>query len=179
MFCTEAKLCFAVLSTVRLPPTTVCLPSSPERITRKQCENPARPPDIVADGVAGGQKEVPNMALNVRSWPKDDGILLQVMKIPTLRQKEKVNNRKGIDGVIYQCQIKDLDGNVQEFLAHGLDKVTGALGHANGYPAVEEVVPVCQVREGAEDVGWYDQCGLPHWPRKGQLAAREVCQVQR
>ena len=34
---------------------------------------------------------------------------------------------KEIDGVIYDCKIRDLEGNVYEFSAHGLDNVTGNL----------------------------------------------------
>ena len=32
-----------------------------------------------------------------------------------------------IDGELYKCQIKDREGNVEEFVAHGLDEVTGPL----------------------------------------------------
>ena len=34
---------------------------------------------------------------------------------------------KTIDGIIYRSQISNQDGNVQEFVAHRLDKVTGTL----------------------------------------------------
>ena len=95
---------------------------------------------------------------------EEDGVLLQVMKIPSLDKSADyetvlwdtactglfVRNEharkmnfpckerrlrvctlggviKEIDGLIFECQITDLKGNVYEFLAHGLDQVTGAL----------------------------------------------------
>ena len=34
---------------------------------------------------------------------------------------------KKIDGITYRCQISDQNSNIEDFVAHRLDKVTGAL----------------------------------------------------
>ena len=65
---------------------------------------------------------------------KEDGF--SVMGFPYQERRLKVVTLGGhireIDGVIYQCKIKDQSGKVYEFHAHGLDRVTGDLGHALG-----------------------------------------------
>ena len=95
----------------------------------------------------------------------DSGVLLQVMKIPSLSSKKLYETvlwdtactgifvRHGharemgfpskkkqlrvvtlggqiqeIDGIIYECSVKDQQGRVYSFSAHGLDEVTGHLG---------------------------------------------------
>ena len=36
---------------------------------------------------------------------------------------------KTIDGILYQCQIVDREGNMEEFVAHSLEEVTGTLSN--------------------------------------------------
>ena len=108
----------------------------------------------------------------------DDGVLLQVMKIPSIdssapyetalwdtacsglfvrnahavekgfasrRKRLKVitlgGEIKEMDTVIFDCQIKDLRGNVYEFQAHGLDEVTGELNTELGKDLMERLFP--------------------------------------
>ena len=54
------------------------------------------------------------------------------MNFPFKERKLRVvtlgGETKEIDGVVYQCKIKDQSGAFHEFPAHGLDQVTGSLG---------------------------------------------------
>ena len=56
------------------------------------------------------------------------------MKFPYQEKRLKVTTLGGhireIDGVVYDCTIKDQKGKTHRFKAHGLDKVTGDLGNA-------------------------------------------------
>ena len=46
-----------------------------------------------------------------------------------------------IDGVIYECKIKDQKGRIYEFNAHGLDEITGELGHPLGREIMRKLFP--------------------------------------
>ena len=46
-----------------------------------------------------------------------------------------------IDGVIYDCRIKDQHGRIYEFKAHGLDEVTGDLGNAVNKSTMKKLFP--------------------------------------
>ena len=46
-----------------------------------------------------------------------------------------------IDGVIYNCKVKDQKGRVYEFTAHGLDEVTGSLGHPLSKEVMQKLFP--------------------------------------
>ena len=48
---------------------------------------------------------------------------------------------KEIDGVIYQCKVKDLKGKVYEFEAHGLDEVTGEMGGPISKEVMKQLFP--------------------------------------
>ena len=104
--------------------------------------------------------------MDMQGWPKEEPVLLQVMKIPNAKaasapyelvlwdqactgifvrneharlmgfpcRREKLlvctlgGDVKEIDGFIYNCHIKDIDGKTHSFVAHGMDEVTGKLG---------------------------------------------------
>ena len=122
------------------------------------------------------------------SDPRDDGVMLQVMKIPSLRGEADyetvlwdsastgrfVRNShaiamnfpskrrqlrvmtlggevKEIDGIIYQCEIKDQNGNVHKFEAHGLDQVTGMLETFLSKEVMQKLFPTV--------VGGFKMCG--------------------
>ena len=46
-----------------------------------------------------------------------------------------------INGVIYDCRIKDQKGKVHEFTAHGLDEVTGVLGTPLSKEVMRQLFP--------------------------------------
>ena len=48
---------------------------------------------------------------------------------------------KEIDGVIYQCQVKDQKGKVYKFEAHGLDEVTGEMGKPLSREVMKQLFP--------------------------------------
>ena len=48
---------------------------------------------------------------------------------------------KTIDGIIYRCQISYQDGNVEEFVAHGLDEVTGTLQNPLSEQQLRKIFP--------------------------------------
>ena len=58
---------------------------------------------------------------------------------------------KEIDGVLYQCEIKDLDGNRYQFLAHGLEQVTGFLETNLSKELMRKLFPGI--------IGGYKMCG--------------------
>ena len=55
------------------------------------------------------------------------------MGFPSRRETMRVltfgGDMKTIDRIIYRCQISDQEGNIEEFVAHGLDKVTRVLSN--------------------------------------------------
>ena len=61
---------------------------------------------------------------------------------------------KEIDSIIYDCKIKDLQGNVHEFFAHGLEQITGSLNTALGEKLMRQLFPNL--------VGGYKMCGAEH-----------------
>jgi hypothetical protein len=67
------------------------------------------------------------------------------MKFPFKHHKMMVctlgGDQKEIDGMVYRCRIKDLDGKVHEFQAHGMDQVTGDLGHPLNLQQVKQLFP--------------------------------------
>ena len=48
---------------------------------------------------------------------------------------------KEIDGVIYECSIRDLSGNVHSFLAHGLEELTGSMNNMLGEDLMRKLFP--------------------------------------
>ena len=48
---------------------------------------------------------------------------------------------KEIDGVIYQCKVRDQNGKVYEFEAHGLDEVTGEMGRPISKEIMRQLFP--------------------------------------
>ena len=54
----------------------------------------------------------------------------------TLRGKEKE-----IEGRVYDCQIRDLEGKTYEFKTHSLDKVTGDLEDAPSKGVLQKLFP--------------------------------------
>ena len=48
---------------------------------------------------------------------------------------------RDIDGELYKCRIRDLDGNVHEFTAYGLDEVTGSLGRPLSLQQIQKLFP--------------------------------------
>ena len=67
------------------------------------------------------------------------------MNFPSMSEKMTVCTLGGevmeIDGVVYQCKIRDLDGKVHEFVAHGLDDVTGELGQPLTLMQIQKLFP--------------------------------------
>ena len=82
--------------------------------------------------------------------PASSGIFVRnsharLMNFPSRSERMTVctlgGDVKEIDGVVYRCRIKDLDGREHEFLAHGLDEVTGRLSHPMTTRQVGELFP--------------------------------------
>ena len=48
---------------------------------------------------------------------------------------------KEIDGIIYECQVKDQSGRIHKFMAHGLDEVTGSIGKPIGKNIMKKMFP--------------------------------------
>ena len=48
---------------------------------------------------------------------------------------------KEIDGIIYECSIRDLSGNVYSFLAHGLEELTGSMNNMLGEDLMRKLFP--------------------------------------
>ena len=108
----------------------------------------------------------------------EDGVLLQVMKIPGLEEDSdpetvlwdsactgqfvRTNHAiergfpsqrkqlrvctlggdvKEIDGIIYECSIRDLAGNIHTFPAHGLEELTGSLNNMLGEDLMRKLFP--------------------------------------
>ena len=46
-----------------------------------------------------------------------------------------------IDGVIYECSIKDQQGRVYKFFAHGLEQATGHLGAPLSKEVMKKLFP--------------------------------------
>ena len=69
----------------------------------------------------------------------------EAMNFPSMEEKMMVctlgGDVKEIDGVVYQCKIRDLDGKVHEFVAHGLDNVTGSLGQPLTLVQIQKLFP--------------------------------------
>ena len=69
----------------------------------------------------------------------------EAMNFPSMAEKMMVCTLGGevmeIDGVVYQCKIRDLDGKVHEFVAHGLDDVTGELGQPLTLMQIQKLFP--------------------------------------
>ena len=57
----------------------------------------------------------------------------ETMGFPSRKEMMRVctigGDIKTIDGILYQCQIIDRDGNVEEFIAHALVEVTRTLSN--------------------------------------------------
>ena len=73
---------------------------------------------------------------------------------------------KTIDGIIYRCQISDQDSNIEEFVAHGLDEVTGTLQNPLLEQQLRKMFPVnSAVRKlvGTQRVDYLLGLGNPSW----------------
>ena len=62
-------------------------------------------------------------------------------KKETLRVITLGGDIKEIEGLIYDCQIRDLRGNTHSFQAHGLDEVTGILNTVLGENLMRRLFP--------------------------------------
>ena len=67
------------------------------------------------------------------------------MKFPYREKQLRVVTLGGqvqeINGLIYDCQIKDQQGKIHKFTAHGLDQVTGALGRSLSKNIMKQLFP--------------------------------------
>ena len=73
---------------------------------------------------------------------------------------------KVIDGIMYQCQIVDQGKNVEEFVAHGLDKVTGTLQNPLTVRQLKYMFPNCPTSHrlaGMQRVDYLLGLGNPNW----------------
>ena len=79
-----------------------------------------------------------------------------------------------IDGVVYQCKIVDQKGKVHEFLAHGLDEVTGALCNPLSKDTMRQLFPNiigAHNLSGASQVDYLIGIGRASWqPQRVQKA---------
>ena len=92
------------------------------------------------------------------------------MNFPSKRQRLRVSTLGGdikeVDGVIYQCKIKDTKGKVHEFSAHGLDQVTGSLGEPLSREHMKKLFPHvigCHKLTGAAEVDYLIGLGKASW----------------
>ena len=77
------------------------------------------------------------------------------MKFPCKEKRLRVltlgGDIKEIDGLLYECKIRDLEDNVHEFTAHGLNEVTGHLSTVLSKDLMEKLFP--------DVAGAYKVCG--------------------
>ena len=143
MFCSKAKLCFTISSFTTQPLSST----------------------DTAMNVQGWPEEMP-VRLQVMKIPNAKavsapyetvlwdsactGIFVRneharMMKFPSKSERMVVytlgGDTKQIDGIVYKCKIKDLDGKIHEFIAHGLDDVTGTLGQPLSMMQIRNLFP--------------------------------------
>ena len=63
---------------------------------------------------------------------------------------------KTIDGILYQCQIIDRGSNVEEFIAHGLEEVTGTLNNPLILQQLKKLFPKCRTIHGLAGTQRFD-----------------------
>ena len=73
---------------------------------------------------------------------------------------------KTIDGIIYRCQISDQEGNIEEFVAHGLDKVTRVLSNPLMLKQLKQMFsnnPTINRLPGTQRVDYFPGLCNPSW----------------
>ena len=102
----------------------------------------------------------------------------QRMEFPFEEKRLKVTTLGGkiqeIDGVIYDCKVKDQKGRYYRFFAHGLDEVKGTLGRPLSANVMRKMFPNVvgvQSLSGAETVDYLIGLGKASWqPQRVQQA---------
>ena len=100
------------------------------------------------------------------------------MEFPFEERKLRVVTLGGrveeIDGVIYHCSIKDQNGKIYKFFAHGLDTVTGHLGDPLSKDTMKKLFPDiigAHTMTGASSVDYMIGLGKASWqPQRLQKA---------
>ena len=68
----------------------------------------------------------------------------RAMGFPYVKQRMRVctlgGDVKEMEEEVYRCKIKDLDGRLHEFVAHGMERITGSLGKPPKHVTCSEVV---------------------------------------
>ena len=146
MFCSKAKLCFAIHTLASLP-----LSATENTMTGTVQGFPKEDPvllqvmNIPACGIrpGGGCEAVLwDTACSGRFVRKEHA---RAMGFPYVKQRMRVctlgGDVKEMEGELYRCKIKDLDGKLHEFVAHGMERITGSLGKPLNMLLVQKLFP--------------------------------------
>ena len=142
LFCSNAKLCFTISS------ETVMQAQDPDEdpvllqvMKIPSLDQSATHETVLWDSASTGLF-VRNAHARRMNFP---------WKEKRLRVRTLGGDIKEIDGLIFECKIKDLKGNVYKFYAHGLEEVTGAMNNDIGEALMKKLFP--------NVVGAYKMCG--------------------
>ena len=167
LWCPKAKLCFAVAEETVMQ----TLDDSKDAVLLQVMRIPSIDEDIESETVLWNTACTGLFVRNAHAHR---------MGFPSKKKRLRVQTLGGdvkeIDAVIFDCRVKDLQGNEYEFQAHGLDSVTGMLSRVLSpelmkrlFPTVIGAHKLC----GASTVDYLIGLGKVSWQPQRGLKAEE------